>query len=264
MISQKDFSQAVHTDKLIGETKVNKKFEPLESGEVLSVSPDSQILFKHGTFRTNEFAAAFRELLVQHNIGGLDAEKASWLTEAGVPCEVLKFGAREWQKGMVRIHLEFCADDGTEESAPEAIAEPTPAPVAPPAPAPEEEEPTPTPSPDLALELEEPTPEATEETVELDTDLDFGSQGNDLDLDLGTNEEPSLSGDNLDAVFGGSEDDLGLDFGGEEESPDLSLDLESDGDDLSLDLDTDENDDELILDAFGDDDESSDLWDELE
>ena len=90
---------------------MNNKFEPLQSGEVLSVNQSNQFLIEHNTFRTSEFTKALQHKMMEESIGGLTEGKVGWLTEEGIECEVLKFGSNGWQKGKVRIYLEFCPDE---------------------------------------------------------------------------------------------------------------------------------------------------------
>lgn len=99
---------------------MENKFEPLFTGEVLSVSESTQILIGHSTFRVDELAEALRAQLLDQQIGGLTADKADWFTEEGIPCEALRFGADGWQSGKVRIHIEFCPS-GTASNTSSAI-----------------------------------------------------------------------------------------------------------------------------------------------
>lgn len=88
---------------------MSNKFEPLENGEVLSVGETAQILIGHRTFRAGEFSEAVRAQL-EYGLGGWSEEKDGWFSEVGIPCEVLRFSAGNWQKGTVRIRLEFSPD----------------------------------------------------------------------------------------------------------------------------------------------------------
>jgi pilus assembly protein FimV len=97
---------------------VDNQFQPLSSGEVLSVDHSVQFLIGHSTFRISEFAEVLQKYMLEHSVGGLTTEKVDWLTEEGVPCEVLKFGATHWQKGKVRLYLEFSPEDGEEQPQP--------------------------------------------------------------------------------------------------------------------------------------------------
>ncbi len=88
---------------------MDNHFEPLATGEVLSIDDSAQILIGHHTFRVGEFAEAIRKQL--QSVEGWTKEKDAWFSEDGIPCEVLRFTANGWQKGKVRIHLEFCPQD---------------------------------------------------------------------------------------------------------------------------------------------------------
>jgi hypothetical protein len=97
---------------------VDNHFEPLAIGEVLSIEESAQILIGHRTFRVDEFADAVKKQM--QTTKGWTKEKDAWFSEDGVPCEVLRFTANGWQKGKVRIHLEFCPQDF--EDQPQAAA----------------------------------------------------------------------------------------------------------------------------------------------
>lgn len=93
---------------------MNKQFEPLAPGEVLSIDESAQILIGHHTFRVGEFSEAIR-MHLEYGASGWTREKDAWFSEEGIPCEVLRFTAQGWQKGKVRINLEFCPQDDGEE-----------------------------------------------------------------------------------------------------------------------------------------------------
>ena len=90
---------------------MNNHFEPLDNGEVLSISESALIYIGHTTFRVGEFSEAVRSQL-EHNTEGWNEGKNSWFTDMGVDCEVLRFTSGGWQKGKVRLRLEFSPDDG--------------------------------------------------------------------------------------------------------------------------------------------------------
>ncbi|ACA99909.1 MULTISPECIES: KGK domain-containing protein [Cyanophyceae] len=96
---------------------MSKNFQPLSSGEVLSINSESRFVIGHSTFRVDEFAAALKQLLLEQGLGGLTEETVDWLTDNGIECDVLRFGASGWVKGKVRLHLEFAEEDGGEASA---------------------------------------------------------------------------------------------------------------------------------------------------
>lgn len=94
---------------------MNDHFKPLDNGEVLSISESALIYIGHTTFRVGEFSEAVRSQL-EHNTEGWNGDKDSWFTDAGVDCEVLRFTSGGWQKGKVRLRLEFAPDDGSSSS----------------------------------------------------------------------------------------------------------------------------------------------------
>ena len=50
---------------------MNNQFKPLDGGEVLLVQDSVRFLIGHSTFRTDEFAKALKQQLIEHGIGGL-------------------------------------------------------------------------------------------------------------------------------------------------------------------------------------------------
>ncbi len=102
---------------------MNNHFEPLDNGEVLSISESALIYIGHTTFRVGEFSEAVRSQL-EHNTEGWNEGKNSWFTDTGVDCEVLRFTSGGWQKGKVRLRLEFSPDDGSSSSTPGAATQP--------------------------------------------------------------------------------------------------------------------------------------------
>jgi len=97
---------------------VDNHFEPLAIGEVLSIDESAQILIGHRTFRVGEFADALKKQM--QSIQGWTKDKDAWFGEEGISCEVLRFTANGWQKGKVRLHLEFCPQEF--EDQPQAVA----------------------------------------------------------------------------------------------------------------------------------------------
>lgn len=220
---------------------MDKKFEPLKSGEVLSVSSAAKFLIGHSTFRISEFTSTLKQQMLEHGIGGITADKSGWLDEEGIECEVLRFGANGWEKGRVRLHIEFCPDQGGDGGAvppaPVSLKAPQPAAIPTPvAPAPvvveqDEEDDIDTVLALTDLEPEETSPpdlglgggfgldlglEEEEERVDLSLDDDLTSQddeaiadvfgGGDLDFGLGGDEEDE-------DPFGGMGEGNGLDLG---------------------------------------------------
>jgi hypothetical protein len=85
-------------------------FEPLESGEVVSIQHETQVLSGHRTFRSGELNDAIKSY-VENAISGWSEEKNDWFTDRGIDCEALRFGSKGWQKGRIRLSLEFCPDE---------------------------------------------------------------------------------------------------------------------------------------------------------
>ncbi len=92
---------------------MDNQFEPLATGEVLSIDESAQVLIGHSTFRVGEFAEAIRKQLAY--LDEWTQDKNAWFSEDGIPCEVLRFTANGWQKGKVRINLEFCPQEWEDE-----------------------------------------------------------------------------------------------------------------------------------------------------
>lgn len=110
---------------------MDNRFEPLATGEVLSVDESVQILIGHRTFRAGEFSEALKTQ-IEYGISGWTSDKDAWFSEEGIACEVLRFSSRGWQKGKVRIRLEFCPQEPEEEEGTtSAGVESQPAPAAP-------------------------------------------------------------------------------------------------------------------------------------
>lgn len=88
--------------------KVSYNFERLEREDVVSIY-SGQILVNNRTFMVNEFISALM-IIMREKGGGLTEEKENWFKE-GVDCKVLKPSARTWERGKVRITLEFCPEE---------------------------------------------------------------------------------------------------------------------------------------------------------
>jgi KGK domain len=89
---------------------MNDRFESLESGEVISVQHDIQVLSGHRTFRVGELNGAIESHL-KSAIANWSEENNGWFTPQGIDCEALRFGSQGWQKGRIRLCLEFCPDE---------------------------------------------------------------------------------------------------------------------------------------------------------
>jgi KGK domain len=86
------------------------RFESLESGEVVSIQHDKQVLIGHSTFRVGELNEAIKKQL-ESTIDGWSEDKSAWFDPKGIDCEALRFGSAGWQKGRIRLCLEFCPDE---------------------------------------------------------------------------------------------------------------------------------------------------------
>jgi KGK domain len=94
---------------------MSDRFESLESGEVVSIQHETQVLSGHRTFRSGELNDAIKGL-VEKAIVGWSEEKNDWFTDRGIDCEALRFGSKGWQKGRIRLSLEFCPDEPDQSS----------------------------------------------------------------------------------------------------------------------------------------------------
>ena len=120
---------------------MNDRFESLESGEVISVQHDTLVLGGHRTFRVGELNEAIESHLKQAIENWTEANNAIFTTQ-GLDCEALRFSSKGWQKGRIRLSLEFCPDEpslpahSTSSSLPIGTHAPTEIPnIAPPPPA---------------------------------------------------------------------------------------------------------------------------------
>ena len=82
---------------------MTNKFDGLKREDVVSVYSD-EILVTNRTFTVSEFIAAMM-ILLKAQAGWTEA-KEMWFRE-GIDCKILKPGAKSWQRGKVRITLEF-------------------------------------------------------------------------------------------------------------------------------------------------------------
>jgi KGK domain len=89
---------------------MSDRFESLESGEVVSIQHETQVLSGHRTFRSGELNDAIKSY-VEQAVAGWSEDKNDWFTDRGIDCEALRFGSKGWQKGRIRLSLEFCPDE---------------------------------------------------------------------------------------------------------------------------------------------------------
>lgn len=83
---------------------MSNQFDNLEREDVVSVY-SGQIFLNNRTFTVSEFITAIMQMHKQ-KVGELTEGKENWFSE-GIDCKILKPGAKSWQRGKVRISLEF-------------------------------------------------------------------------------------------------------------------------------------------------------------
>lgn len=86
---------------------MNEQFQPLEDDEVLFISV-GRVLMMNPTFKVGEFIDALAQAISDREPDWDDANEG-WFGD-GLDCEALRLSARGWQRGRVRIRLEFCPD----------------------------------------------------------------------------------------------------------------------------------------------------------
>ncbi|MGA7934609.1 MAG: KGK domain-containing protein [Kovacikia sp.] len=89
-------------------------FEPLNDDEVLFISV-GRVLMTNPTFKVGEFIDALAQAISDREEDWIE-ENEGWFGD-GLTCEALRFGKNGWQRGKVRIRLEFSPD----ESAPQKL-----------------------------------------------------------------------------------------------------------------------------------------------
>lgn len=83
---------------------MNNNFENLKSDDVVSVYA-GQIFVTNRTFTVGEFVSAMMQA-TKKQLGELTEGKENWFGE-GLECKILKPGAKSWERGKVRISIEF-------------------------------------------------------------------------------------------------------------------------------------------------------------
>jgi hypothetical protein len=79
-------------------------FTPLSDDEVLFVDR-GRVLMANPTFKVIEFLDALAQAISDRE-GDWTDENEAWFGD-GLECEALRFGSGGWQRGKVRIRLEF-------------------------------------------------------------------------------------------------------------------------------------------------------------
>ena len=84
---------------------MNNGFESLHHRDVVSIDPKNfDNLDVSNTFKVVQLLEVIKEYIGSHT-------QEAHLFDKGVDAEVLRLGAKDWQKGKVRITLEFCPDE---------------------------------------------------------------------------------------------------------------------------------------------------------
>ncbi|HAZ43269.1 MAG TPA: hypothetical protein DDW76_11270 [Cyanobacteria bacterium UBA11369] len=102
---------------------MDEQFKPLEDNAVVTIPPNYRFGLSHHTFRVNEFIWAAIRPFSQGIISSLSSYPRDigdkWFYD-GLDCEILRPGAKGWQKGKVIINiiLEFCPDEPEIEETP--------------------------------------------------------------------------------------------------------------------------------------------------
>ncbi|MBD1939127.1 KGK domain-containing protein [Microcoleus sp. FACHB-68] len=86
--------------------EIEDKFERLDREDVVSVF-SGQILLNNRTFTISEFIASMLPI-IRERTQNWTVEKDYWFGK-GINCKILQPG-KNWQKGKVRITLEFCPE----------------------------------------------------------------------------------------------------------------------------------------------------------
>lgn len=84
-------------------------FALLNDNEVLHVTR-GRILMSNPTFRVNEFLDALAQLISEQEVEWTE-DSEGWFSQ-GLDCEALRLSNQGWQRGRVRIRLEFSPAPG--------------------------------------------------------------------------------------------------------------------------------------------------------
>lgn len=82
-------------------------FQPLNDDEVLYVSL-GRVLMSNPTFKVGEFLDALAQAISDREEDWTD-DNEGWFSD-GLECEALRFNSQGWQRGRVRIRLEFAPE----------------------------------------------------------------------------------------------------------------------------------------------------------
>ena len=84
----------------------------MDNEEPVLVEDDDKIFVEGTMFTCSQILLVMKRILYQYGKSTHKDNMARWFGE-GVDCKSLKFGAKGWQKGKVRLRvsLEFCPDE---------------------------------------------------------------------------------------------------------------------------------------------------------
>jgi hypothetical protein len=83
---------------------MDEGYTPLYDDEVLFVDR-GRVLMNNPTFKVSEFLEALAEVVNDREPDWTDTSEG-WFSD-GLECEALRFNGNGWQRGQVRIRLEF-------------------------------------------------------------------------------------------------------------------------------------------------------------
>jgi KGK domain len=86
---------------------MNNPFVPLDDDEVVYISA-GRILIDNPTFKVGELLDALAQL-VSDREADWSEDHESWFSE-GADCEVLRLSGSGWQRGQIRLRVEFSPD----------------------------------------------------------------------------------------------------------------------------------------------------------
>jgi hypothetical protein len=87
---------------------MDEEFEVLSSDEVLHVR-SGRVLLANPTFKVSELLDALAQLISEQEDEWSEAQEG-WFSDRGLSCEVLRLGNSGWQRGKVRVRLEFAPE----------------------------------------------------------------------------------------------------------------------------------------------------------
>ena len=87
---------------------MDQEFEVLSTDEVLHVR-SGRVLMPNPTFKVSELLDALAQLISEQEDEWSEAQEG-WFSDRGLSCEVLRLGNSGWQRGKVRVRLEFAPE----------------------------------------------------------------------------------------------------------------------------------------------------------